>query len=290
MARKNSSGSCEVLAPEFFLEEKQFNIWDCYSEERSNFNGRLHFHEFYELSVIYEGTSRFMVNGSEYAMGVRSLQLIRPSDYHRQLTGEGEHIRYYNLMFSADFISSDLLKVLEECPGPLCANASDAEWRDLLRLIRAIEQKFKEDFDDPLAQIFIRANVENLCIFIMQHQQNRTSSHIETMQEPIRRTLAFIQRNYRKEIHLADAATIAGLSPTYLSALFHSTMGVPFSVYLTGYRLQIAERYLRTSNLSVKQIAAVCGFSTYPYFVTAFKAEYGVPPGEFRKQLVEAAP
>ena len=286
MARKNSPKSCEVLTPEFFLEEKQFNIWNCYSEEHSNFNGRLHFHEFYELSVIYEGTSRFMVNGSEYAMGVKSLQLIRPSDYHRQLTGEGEHIRYYNLMLSADFISSDLLKVLEECPGPLCANASDAEWRDLLRLIRAIEQTFKDEFNDPLAQIFIRANVENLCKFIMKHQKNRTASHIETMQEPIRRTLEFIQRNYRKEIHLADAANVAGLSPTYLSALFHSTMGVSFSIYLTGYRLQIAERYLRTSNLSVKQIAAVCGFSTYPYFVTAFKAEYGTPPGTFRKQML----
>ncbi|MBQ8381898.1 MAG: helix-turn-helix transcriptional regulator [Clostridia bacterium] len=285
MGKKDVGKGCEVLTPEFFLEQKQFNIWDCYSEERSNFNGRLHFHEFYELSVIYEGTSRFIVNGSEFAMGVKSLQLIRPQDYHCQQTGEGEHIRYYNLMFSADFISEDLLKLVEECPGPLCADASNAEWKELLRLIHSIKQAFRLNADDPLTQIYLRTNVENLCIFILQHQQNRNRSRTETMQEPIRRALAFIQHNYRRDIRLSDAAEAAGLSPSYFSSLFHSTMGIPFSIYLTNYRLQIAERYLRSSNLSVKQIAAVCGFSAYPYFVTAFKGEYGTPPGAFRKQI-----
>lgn len=286
MKKKNGNRNCEVLTPDFFLEEKQFNIWDCYSEERSNFNRRLHFHEFFELSVIYEGTSRFMINGSEFAMCVKSLQLIRPTDYHCQLTGEGEHIRYYNLMFSANFISPELLKVLEECPDPLCANASDADWPDLLRLIHQIQREFRDNADDPLTHIFIRSNLENLCIFILRHQQNRNHFRTETMQEPIRRALTYIQQNYRKDIRLSDSANAAGLSPSYFSSLFHSTMGIHFSVYLTNYRLQIAERYLRTSDLSVKQIAAVCGFSAYPYFVTAFKAEYGTPPGAFRKQML----
>ena len=287
MSKNSCTFNCEVLTPEFFLEEKQFNIWDCYSEERSNFNRRLHFHEFYELSVIYEGTSRFMVNGSEFAMGTKSLQLIRPTDYHRQLTGEGEHIRYYNLMFSADFISSDLLKVLEEYPEPLCTNASDADWMDILRLIHKMEQEFRKNVNDPLTQIYLRTNLENLCVFILRHQQSRNHFYTETMQEPIRRALSYIRQHYRKDIHLADIAIAAGLSPSYFSSLFHSTMGITFSAYLTNYRLQIAERYLRTENLSVKQIAAVCGFTSYPYFVTAFKAEYGSPPGVFRKQATE---
>lgn len=290
METQETNRYCEVLPPDYYLQEKPFNIWNCYSEHSSIFNGVLHFHEFYELSVIYEGSSRFMVNGSEFEMGVKSLQLIRPTDYHRQLTKDGEHIRYYNLMFSADFISDALLKVLEECPDPLCATASDADWNDLLGLIRKIEHEFRTGTEDPLTTIFIRCNVENLCIFILKHQQNRSHSRIETMQEPIRRALTFIQKNYRQPIRLSDAAKAAVLSPSYFSALFHSTMGIPFSEYLTTYRLQIAERYLRSSNLSVKQIAAVCGFSAYPYFVTAFKAEYGTPPGVFRSRLSENEP
>ncbi len=287
MSSKSAKRHCEVLTPEFFLQEKQFNIWDCYSEQHSNFNNRLHFHDFYELSVIYEGSSRFMVNGSEFAMGVRSLQLIRPADYHRQLTGDGEHIRYYNLMFSADFLSEPMLHAIEACPGPLCAAASAVNWKDILRLIQAIFREFTKAPDDPLTQLFIRCNLENLCIFILKHQQRENHTHTETMQEPIRRALSFVQKNYRHPIRLSDAAEAAKLSPSYFSSLFHATMGISFSAYLTGYRLQTAERYLRSSNLSVKQIAAVCGFSSYPYFVSAFKAVYDAPPGTWRSLTIQ---
>mgnify|MGYP005762274295 FL=1 len=289
MTVKPPGRHCEMLTPEYFLQEKQFNIWDCYSEQGSSFNGRLHFHDFYELSVIYEGASRFMVNGSEFTMGVRSLQLIRPMDYHRQLTGDGEHIRYYNLMFAADFISEPLLHALEECSGPLCVTDSTTAWNNIYQLIRKIMEEFTKNPDDSLSKIFIRCNVENLCLFILRHQQNECYTHTETMQEPIRRALSYVQKNYRQSIRLSDVAETARLSPSYFSTLFHTTMGVSFSAYLTGYRLQIAERYLRSSNLSIKQISTVCGFSSYPYFISAFKTLYGIPPGSWRSQTSAAA-
>ncbi len=287
MASQQGRKVCEVLAPEFFLEKRQFNLWDCYSDAGSNFNRRLHFHQFYELSVIYEGQSDFMINGGLFPMGAKSLQLLRPSDYHSQQTAEGQHIRYYNLMFSADFISPDLLKLLEDCPDPLCADATDAQWKDLSRLIRSMESTFHRQKEDPLTAIYLRANLENICIFILQHHRSAMNNPVETMQEPIRRALTYVRRNYREPIRLTDVAYAAGLSPSYFSALFHDTMGTPFSLYLSQYRLQIAERYLRSSDLSVKEVAAACGFSAYSYFVTAFKAEYGVPPGVFRGRAAE---
>ena len=58
-------------------------------KRRSGFNQRLHFHDFYELSLIYEGSSRFLINGSAFVAAAGSLQLIRPSDYHRQMTDTG---------------------------------------------------------------------------------------------------------------------------------------------------------------------------------------------------------
>lgn len=54
------------------------------------------------------------------------------------------------------------------------------------------------------------------------------------------------------------------------------------------WKLHHPSRYLRSSDLSVKQIAAACGFRSYPYFVSAFKALYGMPPGSWRSQTVQA--
>ena len=273
---------CEILPVSQFLNHRQFNIWNCYSEHKSSYNDRLHFHNFYELSVIYEGSSDFLVNGSFFSMGKRSLQLIRPSDYHRQLTGPQEHIRYFNLMFSAEFLSDTLVGELEKNPEPLCAAANPVDWAEIIRQVRKIYDVFTNDPNDILSQIFIRNSVELLCLFLLKHQIPSSRSLSGIPQEPIRKAVSYIQKNYRSDISLANAARAAGLSPSYFSSVFHEAMGIPFARYLTSYRLQIAERYLTASDLSIKQVANVCGFSSYPYFITAFREQFGLPPGAFR--------
>ena len=81
-----------ILPAKEYLSNGLFSIQNCYSEAESSFNQQLHFHDFYELSLIYEGSSRFLINGSSFVAAAGSLQLIRPSDYHRQMTDTGKHI------------------------------------------------------------------------------------------------------------------------------------------------------------------------------------------------------
>ena len=103
-----------ILPAKEYLSNGLFSIQNCYSEAESSFNQQLHFHDFYELSLIYEGSSRFLINGSSFVAAAGSLQLIRPSDYHRQMTDTGEYIRYYNLIFRQEVLSNVLLDALEE--------------------------------------------------------------------------------------------------------------------------------------------------------------------------------
>lgn len=273
-----------VLEPEGYLQRRECNIWDCYSEHSSSFNDRLHFHSFYELSVIYEGSSRFMVNGALFDMGVGSIQLIRPCDYHRQLTSPGEHIRYFNLMFSSAWLSAPLLRALEQAPGSLCATARGGEWDELLRLTRRVFREFTGAPDDPLAQTLVRCGVECLCVYLLRHHAADAVGPSDAPSEAIRRAVAYIHGNYRGPLRLSDAARAAGLSPAYFSAVFHRAMGASFSQYLLEFRLQMAQRYLRLSGLNVKEAAAACGFASYPHFVTAFRRAFGLTPGQWRAQ------
>lgn len=274
----------DVIAQEYFLENRKFNIWDCYSEQGSSFNNLLHFHVFYEMSIIYEGSSDFLINGNTFSMGRSSIQLIRPSDYHRQLTAEGEHIKYFNIMFAPEFISEKLLAEIEKNSVPLCLNVAEEDWKLLYRLARRIFELFSESPDEPLNEIFIRCNVENLCVYILKNIKTAAAEYEDTPYEPLRRAVLYIHKNYREDLKLSDAASSAGLSPTYFSAVFHKMMGKSFSQYLTEYRIQAAEKYLRSSDLPLKLIASVCGFASYSHFVTVFKNYYGVSPGAWRKK------
>ena len=83
-----------ILPAKEYLSNGLFSIQNCYSEAESSFNQQLHFHDFYELSLIYEGSSRFLINGSSFVAAAGSLQPVSYTHldvYKRQvLFGCGE--------------------------------------------------------------------------------------------------------------------------------------------------------------------------------------------------------
>ena len=156
----------DVLSPEPFLNGNLYNIADCYSEHASMFNNRLHFHSFYEMSIIYEGSSDFLINGNLYTLQDRSIQLIRPSEYHRQQTQIGQHIRYYNIIFAPEFLTKQMQDILSQTEGVLCANLDEEDWHNCIRLAEAVYRAFSERKTDDLTEVFLRCNIENLCCCI----------------------------------------------------------------------------------------------------------------------------
>lgn len=59
-----------ILTDTEFLNDKKYKIEGCYSDYDSTFNQTLHFHDFYELSIIYEGESGFLITGVALTMSV----------------------------------------------------------------------------------------------------------------------------------------------------------------------------------------------------------------------------
>jgi YesN/AraC family two-component response regulator len=60
--------------------------------------------------------------------------------------------------------------------------------------------------------------------------------------------------------------------------------GLPASDFLRSQRLKHAARILKTTDLSVNEIAYQSGFNNPSYFVRRFKQAYGMTPGEYRKK------
>uniref|UniRef100_A0A7C3E7N6 Response regulator n=1 Tax=Gracilinema caldarium TaxID=215591 RepID=A0A7C3E7N6_9SPIR len=93
--------------------------------------------------------------------------------------------------------------------------------------------------------------------------------------------LKYIEENYEKAISLDDAAHAVELSPAYLSRLLVSETGKSFIEHLTKYRLDRACKELALGNLSIKEIAAMCGYPDSNYFSRIFKKNIGQTPSEY---------
>jgi len=80
----------------------------------------------------------------------------------------------------------------------------------------------------------------------------------------------------------------AGLSRAGFARRFTGLVGQPPLAYLTWWRLMSAARMLRDSDASVAEVAERVGYGSEFAFGNAFKREFGVAPGRFRRQVAVA--
>jgi AraC-like DNA-binding protein len=100
----------------------------------------------------------------------------------------------------------------------------------------------------------------------------------------IKKTKEYICRNYDKaDISVNELAGKAGYSRSHYTRLFSEIYGYSPARFQDHLRMTKAVRLLSSSAMSVKEIAAACGYSDSNYFCRIFKKNTGTSPGQFRR-------
>ncbi|MEF3303115.1 helix-turn-helix domain-containing protein [Paenibacillus sp. GYB003] len=79
------------------------------------------------------------------------------------------------------------------------------------------------------------------------------------------------------------AARQLGLNTNYFSQLFKKEVGIGFAEYVSGLRMEHAQRLLIETPLKIKEVAEKTGFGDPHYFGVWFKDNTGLTPSQFRK-------
>lgn len=102
-----------------------------------------------------------------------------------------------------------------------------------------------------------------------------------------KRARELIAGNLTKELSLAEIAAECRLSVAYFSRAFKSSFGMAPHAWLQEHRIQRSKVLLRRASLPLAEIAAQCGFADQSHFSRVFKRAVGVPPGEWRRLMLE---
>lgn len=95
--------------------------------------------------------------------------------------------------------------------------------------------------------------------------------------------LDYLQSHYFESgLSLGQIASAVGLSPSHLSALVRKTTGQTLHRALIDLRLRRALVLLASTAHSIKEIAALTGWSHQLYFSSAVRKRYGRPPSALR--------
>lgn len=96
----------------------------------------------------------------------------------------------------------------------------------------------------------------------------------------IRKCVAYINKNLGKKLTVNSVAEHCNLSPDYLSHLFKTEMGVNLSSYINHQKLELSQTLL-WEGYDNEKICYTLGFSSQSHFISSFKKEYGITPGEY---------
>ena len=80
-------------------------------------------------------------------------------------------------------------------------------------------------------------------------------------------------------------AVLVNLSPSRFRHLFKQETGITPAQYLKDCRLQKAEKMLRTTFLTIKQILKQVGIASNAHFVRDFRRKYGTTPTAYRRAI-----
>lgn len=92
----------------------------------------------------------------------------------------------------------------------------------------------------------------------------------------------YIQENYMRDIEIVAIAKEIGISPNYLSRIFHERVGSKFISYLTEVRITNAKRlFTQNPNRTVKEVAGMVGYISVRHFTKTFTRLTGCLPSAY---------
>lgn len=102
--------------------------------------------------------------------------------------------------------------------------------------------------------------------------------------ERIQTMMAYIKQYYAEKITLDEIAASAPVSKRECLRCFRDVIQKTPIEYLMDYRIEMAEKLLKSTDKPITEIALETGFSNSAYFGKVFKNIKAMTPGEYRKQ------
>jgi AraC-like DNA-binding protein len=261
-----------------------------------------HRHEYLQIHVQLEGSTRHFLDGAERPVGAGTVCFILPFRTHFIPTVRGS--RYYILNVSLDYLlpsmeldPMDLSEVpIERAPelAPFRFQSEldfvlDAQGtREVAALCEAI---MREDAVRATGStIMIRGYLLQLIGIVWRSYGTRLKALASGQPSPggrqtLTRLMAYLREQEEQPVSLSDAAAAIHLSPTSLAHLVKRETGKTFVELLTGRRIARARELLVHTDLTVKEIAFRSGFTDVAYFSRRFRQVEGCTPLSVRRRV-----
>ena len=246
-----------------------------------------HWHSFYEVSCILSGHACCFANGRRYDMNTGDIAVFNKDEIHGW---EMENdVELLVLTFSPNLIATGdnlfdcgYLQIFEESQDRF-QNRLDARDKNTSLLRQILKDTYKEWQNDYACRnLMIKSQILHILVLLIRcfKESAYPTGHLYSQPNSghLKDALNYIDRHYKENLTLKDAAAAACMSPNYFSGFFHKALGEKFIDYVMRLRLETAEDLLQNSTDNVLNIALASGFQNISNFYKCYRKKYGYPP------------
>jgi AraC-like DNA-binding protein len=251
----------------------------------------LHCHPEYEIALIPHDSGSYMIQDDEIPFAAGDVFIVNANDIHQPVIPEpgnrGALVTYFR---------GSLYRDPEECAQWLepflHANAlgfnklpPDEGLKILLvQLHELVGQR------GPHWQIGARGLLTHILSIVARlFAEHCAKAGVARRVAKVHRfaaVIAHINEHLARPIVARNLYRLAGLSHSRFSEEFRAAFGITVVRYIQTQRIKRARRLLRSTTMSVTEVAFASGFGASSLFNTAFKKEVGVSPTQFRRASV----
>ena len=123
---------------------------------------------------------------------------------------------------------------------------------------------------------YLRAKAVELAEKVRKSKERKVYSAI------VRKCLHYIHIHLHERLPIAELAQELGVSRDYLSSLFKKETGESLHAYIVHEKLE-ASKVLLLQGVSYEAISYSFAFCSETHYITCFKREYNMTPGQYRK-------
>ncbi|MDH7461439.1 AraC family transcriptional regulator [Chitinophagaceae bacterium 26-R-25] len=269
----------------------QSDCFTIFSRVKSKFDFPLHNHEEFELNFIQNAKGAKRVIGDHIEeIDDLELVLVGPNLQHGWFTHKCTHpeIKEVTIQFHRDLFDE---KFLHRNQMAFIRNMFERSLRGIQfskETIQAIMPRIvalpqKQSFDSVLELMSILHDLSiSRNMRLLSDASFNTTETLSYNSRRIEKTMAYLNKNFDKNISLVEAAKMAAMTEVAFSRFFKLRTGKTFIDTLNEIRLGHASRMLIDTTQSITEIAYKCGFNNMSNFNRIFKKKKDCTPKEFR--------
>ena len=265
-----------------------------YDAARESFPVRPHWHYFYEIIYMLEGSSEMHCDGKKYILGQGDMIIFHSKTVHSIFSAEKGPLKYPVLKFDINKFAaaSDYAPKLRSIFKHAQKNDMDIYFPQETAAAMETERIFEGCISEMSVRkygydLMLKTHIYNLLMNIVRKwlSDGMTIDIKSTPQDEnfdIDSITEYIDLIMSDNPKVSEIAEKCGMSYSCFAKKFREVYGMSCKEYIERMRIFKAEEFLLFTDYDLNFISQETGFSDCSHMIKSFKAIRGITPKQFR--------